>query len=91
MRTDDGDGLDGSVSGDQVCLCEDGFVSRDSYGAPSCVHQRVQFLIYMAAAIIQLSGALFLAWHVARHFKLPAQVRISRRAKLRLRLSISTR
>lgn len=87
----DGDGLDGQVWEDHFCVCEDGFVSRDFAGAASCVSQRIQLTMFSAGTVVHLASSMLLGWHAAHYLKLPVSIRSSRRAKLHLRLGVSTR
>lgn len=92
VENDEGDGLDRHVGEEEYfCSCDAGFVSRDSYGTPSCVREWPQLLIYATAVAVHIAGAFFLAWHIVQHCNLPDQARTSRRATIRLRLTISTR
>lgn len=75
----------------EICLCEDGFASRDSFGNPSCVAPRVLLACYYSIAAVGTILTAFLTWDVKQHRQLPQRVQASRRMAARLRLTVASR
>lgn len=82
---------DDHPSVDERCSCDPGYATRDSMGYPSCVLRSGIVAIYVMLAVLSAASAAFLLRNAAQHRRLSARARASKRAVLRLRLTLSAR
>ena len=71
------------------CQCSAGFANLDALDNTGCVPKGVLVAGYMLITVVGTVAFLFLTWHALRHRHLPLSVRISHRASLRQRLTLS--
>lgn len=76
---------------DDKCLCDEGYVTTDAWGNPSCVLGRGLFGLYVSMALCGAAALGFLQWTAMEQRLLPAAAQSTRRAGLRLRLIRSAR
>lgn len=89
-----GDGVcvyDDDATADAVCLCDAGFVSRNTIGYPSCVPERTLVTCYLVVAAAGGAITLFLLWHATQYLRLPSSTRSTRKVVLRLGVILSGR
>ncbi|CAN0310102.1 unnamed protein product, partial [Ectocarpus sp. 8 AP-2014] len=81
-----GNGACTTVSGTNTCLCDSGYVSRDSMGRSSCVPRSVLVTAYATIAAISVLTAIYLLWHANKFRQLSTLHRRSRPALMRFRV-----